>query len=136
MSFDRAALAAASGDEPMMAANLSANALTTAIVHGDDLLLYRTLDLPASESESLADVQRGIAVAAAYYEDTLGQRPTVLHYAGLSSGNGSPAHDFAGWLNDPEWTVADLSPRPETGVLTSLGPVNPAAVNGALAGAA
>ncbi|MGB8261665.1 MAG: hypothetical protein WCE75_14985, partial [Terracidiphilus sp.] len=131
-----AALAAVKSSEPILAANLSAQALTTAITSGDDLLLYRTLDLPEGEGERLAEVQRGIAVAAAYFEDALGERPTRIHYAGLGSGTGSAAREFAEWLNDPEYTVEDLSPRPETGAATPLGPLNPAAVTGALSGAA
>ena len=46
-------------------------ALTTSITNGSDLLLYRTLDLPADNAARLAEIQRGIAVAAAYFEDKL-----------------------------------------------------------------
>jgi len=70
-----AALGAIDSAEPVLIANLSALALTTAITHGQDLLLYRTLDLPEEPTHRLQEVQRGIAVAAAYYEDKLGVRP-------------------------------------------------------------
>jgi len=50
-------------------------ALTTSITYGQDLLLYRTLDLPEEPSQRLDEVQRGIAVAAAYFEDKVGARP-------------------------------------------------------------
>jgi hypothetical protein len=42
---------------------------------------------------------------------------------------------FARWLDDPELTIVDLAPRPETGAATALGHANIAGVAGALAGA-
>src|ERR1035437_6689913 len=131
-----AALGAIDSDDPILAANLSGQALTTSITQGQDLLLYRTLDLPEEPEARLAEVQRGIAVAAAYYEDKLGARPRHLYYAGIGAGGDSSAEDFARWIDDPELTVADLAPRPETGAATPLGNlVSLAGVVGALAGA-
>jgi type IV pilus assembly protein PilM len=131
-----AALGAIDSPEPVLAANLSAVALTTSITTGEDLLLYRTLDLPEEPGQRLQEVQRGVSVAAAYYEDKLGARPRLLYYAGIGAGGNSAAEDFAGWLSDPEMTVVDLAPRPETGAATPLGNlVTLAGVNGALAGA-
>jgi type IV pilus assembly protein PilM len=136
-----AALAGIESEEPVLAANLGEVALTTCITQGNDLLLYRTLDLPLDAHQRLQEVQRGIAVAAAYYEDKIGVRPQVLHFAGIGVGIGaggdSVAEDFARWINDPELTVTDLAPRPETGAATPLGNlVSLAGVVGALAGAA
>ena len=101
-----------------------------------DLLLYRTLDLPEDPSQRLLEVQRGIAVAVAYYEDRLGARPRQLQYAGIGAGGNSPAEDFARWIGASELTVADLAPRPATGAATPLGNLSLAGVSGALAGAA
>jgi len=42
-----AALGAINSPEPALAATWSARTLTTSIAHGQDLLLYRTLELPA-----------------------------------------------------------------------------------------
>lgn len=129
-------LGTADADAPILAANLSARALTTSITLGQDLLLYRTLDLPEEPEQRLAEVQRGIAVAAAYYEDKIGARPSLLYYAGIGAGGNSSAEDFALWLDDPGLTVADLAPRPETGAATPLGNLmSLAGVVGALAGA-
>ena len=131
-----AALGVIDSTEPIMVANLSAVALTTSITVGDDLLLYRTLDLPEEPGLRLQEVQRGISVTAAYYEDKLGARPLLLYYAGIGAGGNSAAEDFAGWISDPSLTVVDLSPRPETGAATPLGNlVTLAGVTGALAGA-
>ena len=132
-----AALAAIDSAEPVLAANLGAVALTTCITDGQDLLLYRTLVLPEEPATRLDEVQRGIAVAAAYYEDKLGVRPRVLYYAGIGAGGNSAAEDFARWLDDPELSVVDLAPQPETGAATPLGGLmSLAGVVGALAGAA
>ena len=131
-----AALGAIDSPEPVLAANLSTVALTTSITTGEDLLLYRTLDLPEEPGLRLAEVQRGVSVAAAYYEDKLGVRPRLLYYAGIGAGGNGTAEDFARWINEPELTVADMAPRPETGAATPLGNlVSLAGVVGALAGA-
>jgi type IV pilus assembly protein PilM len=135
-----AAIGAVDTDEPVMAANLSAVTLTTTITDGQDLLLYRTLDLPEDAELRLDEVQRGIAVAAAYYEDKIGVRPNSLYFAGIGAGIGtsrnSAAEDFANWIEDPELTVVDLAPRPETGAATPLSNLlTLAGVTGALAGA-
>ncbi len=74
-------------------------------------------------------MQRGIAVAAAYYEDKLQLRPRKLYFAGSGG-----AIDFGRWLDDPEMTVIDLAPRPETGMATAMGDISIAGVAGALAG--
>jgi len=121
-----AALETVDSMEAVLAANLSAMALTTAIANGSDLLLYRTLDLPEDPLLRPAEVQRGIAVAAAYFEDRLGARPRTLHYSG-----GEAASTFAGWIGDPELTVVDLT-QPETGALNALGHGSVAGVAGAL----
>jgi type IV pilus assembly protein PilM len=125
-----AALEAIDSMEAVLAANLSGLALTTLIANGQDLLLYRTLDLPEDEAVRLQEVQRGIAVAAAYYEDRLGVRARQLRYAGSMEGG-----EFARWIDDPELTVVDLAPRPLTGAVTSLGVASIAGLAGALAGA-
>jgi type IV pilus assembly protein PilM len=115
--------------EAVLIANLTPVALTTSITNGQDLLLYRTLDLPADPALRLTEVQRGIAVAAAYYEDKLQFRPQKMYFAGSGG-----AVDFGSWLNDPEMTVSDLAPQPETGMVTTLGDISVAGVAGALAG--
>ncbi len=126
-----AALAAVDSMHAVITANMSKLALTTSIAQGQDLLLYRTLDLPEEPSLRLEEVQRGIAVAAAFYEDKLSARPSQLHYAGSYD-----AADFARWIDNPELTVIDFAAHPETGAATLLGGMSIAGVAGALAGAA
>jgi type IV pilus assembly protein PilM len=125
-----AALAARESMEAMLTASLSGAALTTSITNGQDLLLYRTLDLPADAALRVEEVQRGIAVAAAYFEDKLQVRPRQLYYSGIGS-----AQDFSRWIDDSELTVTELTARPETGAATPLGELSVAGVAGALSGA-
>jgi type IV pilus assembly protein PilM len=125
-----AALAAMDSTEPILAACLSRASITTSITHGDDLLLYRTLDLPEDPNERLLEVQRSVAVAAAYYEDRISVLPKELYF----SGNG-PAKEFEHWFGPSELRIHDLAPRPESGATTSLGEHSFAGITGALAGA-
>ncbi|HVC46078.1 MAG TPA: hypothetical protein VND90_02420 [Terracidiphilus sp.] len=125
-----AALAGLDGEEPVLAACMNGLSLTTAITRGTDLLLYRTADLPADAAQRLADVQRDIAVAAAYFEDTMSARPDQLLYAGIGS-----AEQFARWTGERELRVVEMAERPASGVMTALGDLSVAGIAGALAGA-
>ncbi len=125
-----AALEAIDSMEAVLAANLTPLALTTSIATGSDLLLHRTLDLPEDPAQRLPEIQRGIAVAAAYFEDKLQAPARTLHYAGSYE-----TARFAAWIGMPELTVVDLATRPETGLATTLGAASIASAAGALAGA-
>ena len=125
-----AALATIESDEPLLAACLSRVAITTSITRGDDLLLYRTIDLPEDPQQRLLEVQRSVAVAAAYYEDKVSVLPKELYFAG----NGT-APEFERWFGTSELKIIDLAPRPSTGLATSLGDMSIAGLTGALAGA-
>ena len=110
-----AALEAVDSMEAALTANLSPLALTTSITNGQDLLLYRTLDLPTDPGLRLEEVKRGIAVAAAYFEDKLTCKPQRLHYAGIGG-----ASRFAKWINEPQLNVVDLTRLPESDRATAL----------------
>jgi type IV pilus assembly protein PilM len=129
-----AAMAAIDSLEAVLIANLSPVALTTSIANGQDLLLYRTIDMPENPVLRQDEARRGVAVAAAYYEDKLGSRPAKLHFAGHAGHSELGVEGFARWIDDPELTVVDLTPRPATGAATSLGRASIAGVAGALAG--
>jgi type IV pilus assembly protein PilM len=122
-----AALAALDSPHPVLAANLSGLALTTAITSGDDLLLYRTVELPEDPAARVAEVQRSVAVAAAYYEDKLNAPAREVHYAGAVD-----AREFSRAIADAQLRVLEVAPAPSTGA-TSLGPIGFAGVTGALA---
>ncbi len=126
-----ASLPAQNALEPILAANLSSSALTTTIASGEDLLLYRTIELPDDTALRVSEVQRSVAVAAAYYEDKLGAPARQLYYAGAVDPN-----EFASAIRDSGLEVVEIAPVPATGAVTTLGPVGFAGVTGALAGVA
>ncbi len=130
-----AALEAIDSLNAVLGANLSGMALTTSITNGHDLLLYRTLDLPEDPSLRLQEVQRGIAVASAFFEDRLGVRPDKLYFSGNYGAHIGGAQEFSRWIDDASVTVVDLAPGPASGAATSLGAGSIAGVTGALAGA-
>ena len=126
-----AALAAIDVLEPALSAHLGSDSLTTVITSGQDLLLYRTIELPAEPEARHAELQRGVAVAAAYYEDRIAAPPSRLHYSGSAD-----AHAFAQAISETGLHVEEITPAPASGLLTSAGPLGFAAVAGSLAGAA
>jgi type IV pilus assembly protein PilM len=130
VSSSLAALEAADATEGVLAANLSARSITTVVTSGQDLLLYRTLDLPSDPASCAAEIARSIAVAAAYFEDKLGAPSRKLYYAGIWS----PA-EFAAFIDNPDLQVVAWAERPEEGALTALPQTSFAGVTGALAGA-
>jgi type IV pilus assembly protein PilM len=125
-----AALAAVDSQQAVLMANLSGQALVTVIANGRDILLYRTINLPADPTRHQTEVRRSIGVAVAYYEDKLLGRPRHLHFAGEGG-----AGLLAGWLGDPELEIIDLVPRWQTGTAAAPGEACIAGVTGALAGA-
>ena len=130
ISSSLAALEAADATEGVLAANLSASTMTTVVTSGQDLLLYRTLDLPPDPASRAGEIGRAIAVAAAYFEDKLGAPPRRLYYAGTES-----FEEFAESIGNPEIAIAAWAERPEEGALTALPQTSFAGVTGALAGA-
>jgi type IV pilus assembly protein PilM len=122
-----AALAAIDSQEAVLVVNLSARALTTSIVSGNDVLLYRTVELPSDPKMQKAEVQRSIAVAAAFYEDRLQVVRTGFCIRVL------PAREFAELLDDPAMAIGEVVPsrRPDG---FGAGQHSVAGVTGALAG--
>ena len=105
-----AALEIADPMEAVLTANLSRCALTTTIANGQDLLLYRTIELPADSGLRVAEIQRGIAVAAAYFEDKLqGQARAgcttrgIMRQASLRAGLATPSLRSLNLRRGPKW---------------------------------
>jgi type IV pilus assembly protein PilM len=130
-----AVLAAVETQEAVLAVHLSARTLTTTILAGSDILLYRTVELPVNSGGSddpdatKAEVQRSIAVAAAFFEDRLHVRPYRLLYSGILT-----AREFAELVDDPAMTVDEVVARPAVGMASMIGRASLAGVTGALAG--
>jgi len=123
------ALSTMDSQEAVLAANLSARSLTTSIVSGNDILLYRTVELPLEPDAQKVEVQRSIAVAAAFFEDKLQVRPHRVLCSGVLS-----AREFAELVDDPALAVGEVVVRPEVGMASVLGRLSVAGVTGALVG--
>ena len=78
-----ASLAALITDEPSLVLNRNGLSVTTAITQGNELLLYRTLELPRNdESAEYEELVQTVSVATAYFEDALHTSPQALYYVG------------------------------------------------------
>jgi type IV pilus assembly protein PilM len=128
-----AVLAAVDSQEAVLAVHLSARTLTASIVAGSDILLYRTVELPVASLEDpdaqKAEIQRSIAVSAAFFEDRLQIRPHRLLYSGVL-----PVRDFTELLDDPAMAVGEAVTRPVVGMASAMGQHSVAGVTGALMG--
>jgi type IV pilus assembly protein PilM len=116
--------------EAVLSVHLSPQALTTCISTASDLQLYRSMELPEAAATRVVEIQRGVAVAMAYYEDKLQAAPAGLLYSGYLS-----VDEFRSLIEMPELAVDELVPHPQTGVASSLGQAALAGVTGAMAGA-
>lgn len=130
LSSSLAALAAVPGEEPALLVNRNANCITTAIVRGSQLLLFRTVDLgesglntETSEAHAAAELQQTVSVAMAYYEDTLASTAHTIYSVGPGG-----AGELDRLLALPGVRVRDLIPSRE-----SLGAAQGSATTGMLA---
>lgn len=99
-----AALAALSTREPALVVNRNGASVTTAITRENELLLHRTVDLPAEDALHHGELQQTVSVAMAYFEDTLSMKPESIYYAGPGG-----AAEFARVLADENIPVRELA---------------------------
>ncbi len=127
-----ASLAALPTEGASLVINHNGHSLTTAITRGDELLLHRTLELPAGDEFRQEELAKIVSVAMAYFEDTLRAQPGVLNYVGPGG-----AQEFRRVLGpvieECGLQVRDLVPGPSFGVLTAMTQGLVAGVVGALA---
>jgi type IV pilus assembly protein PilM len=114
LSSSLAALAAVPGDGASLIVNRNSNSITTAIVRGNNVLLYRTVDLgergldpELGEAQATLELQQTVSVALAYFEDTLASSPEHLFCVGLGG-----AAELARLLSDDTIRIRDLVPAP------------------------
>lgn len=126
-----ASLAALRSDQAALTINRSGLSLTTAITHGDELLLHRTLELPVDRAAQRDELAQAVSVASAYFEDTMNTAPTALYYAGPGG-----ADEFTAALGAEMGglRVRDLTPAIATNSVTAIPKGLAAGVTGALAG--
>ncbi|HEY0758544.1 MAG TPA: hypothetical protein VGD59_04725 [Acidisarcina sp.] len=116
-----ACLAVVPASDNALVVSCSSASVTSAITRGNELLLYRTLDLPRAEQERALELQQVVTVAMAYFEDSMAAPPDALLYVGpggaselsrilnddsvngaSSHGNSTYGHSYASAANDDE----------------------------------
>lgn len=123
LSSSLAALAAVTDEGAVLMVNRNANCITTAIVRGPQLLLFRTLDLgepgldpDVQRAHAVSELQQSVSVAIAYYEDTLSSSPHTIYSVGPGG-----AVELDHMLALPGIRVRDLIPsRENAGTLTGM----------------
>ncbi|HEY6444982.1 MAG TPA: hypothetical protein VIY53_00875 [Acidobacteriaceae bacterium] len=126
-----AATAGLSGGTALLI-NHNYGSVTTAVTQGDEMLLHRSMDLPAEGNAREEEMAQAVITALAWYEDTLRATPERLHYAGPGGAQG--ARDSR-WLRfvDPAPPIEDLTPPPGASMMTNVPVGATAGVTGALA---
>ena len=100
-----AALAGVTQTEPVLVVNRNGNSVTTAITRGEELLLHRSLELPADEALCNDELRQAVSVSVAYFEDTLSTMPEAVFYAGPGG-----ADELTCVLELEQFRVRDLVP--------------------------
>jgi type IV pilus assembly protein PilM len=119
-------------EDAALVVNRSGMSLTTAIANGDELLLHRTLELPANEMGQREDLAQAVSVASAYFEDTLHASPRVLYYAGPGGAEALIAM-LGAETEDGLQMVRDLAASGQAGAVSAMPKGLAAGVMGALA---
>ena len=86
-----AALAAFECGDGAVLVNVNKQGVTTCIGKGDDLLLYRSVDLPSDREERHQEFERTLAISNAWYEDHLGALPKRYCCVGSVSRRQAPS---------------------------------------------
>ena len=123
-----AALAGLTQPEPMLVVNRNGNSVTTAITRGEELLLHRSLELPADETLCNDELRQAVSVSVAYFEDTLSAMPEAVFYAGPGG-----AAELTCVLELEQFRVRDMVPAAAIGNENTVPRGLMAGVSGALA---
>jgi type IV pilus assembly protein PilM len=127
-----AAAAAIEGDSATLMVNRAGASVTTAVTQGDEMLLHRSMDLPAEPQAREEEMAQAVITALAWYEDTLARLPSTMYYAGPG---GASAATQSRWVSlvDPAPKLVDLGLAENASAMTSVPPGVMAGVAGALA---
>ncbi len=126
------AAAAAVGDAgATLMVNHTGASVTTAITQGDEMLLHRSMDLPAEPMAREEEMAQAVITALAWYEDTLQRLPSTMYYAGLGGASAAAQSRWAA-LVEPAPRIVDLGAAEIASALTSIPAGVTAGVTGAL----
>lgn len=127
-----AAAAAVEGDGATLMVNRAGASVTTAVTQGDEMLLHRSMDLPAEPQAREEEMAQAVITALAWYEDTLARLPSTMAYAGPGGASGAAQSRWVS-LVDPAPRLVDLGLAEAASAMTSVPPGVMAGVAGALA---
>jgi type IV pilus assembly protein PilM len=127
-----AAAAALGNDGTTLLVNHSQSSVTTAVTQGDEMLLHRSVDLPADTAAREEEMAQAVITTLAWYEDTLRTTPDRLYYAGPG---GAIAARQSRWMKfvDPAPPIEDFTVPPRSSTMSSIPEGLTAGVTGALA---
>jgi type IV pilus assembly protein PilM len=127
-----AAAATLGSEGAALLVNHSQGSVTTAVTQGDEMLLHRSVDLPADAAAREEEMAQAVITTLAWYEDTLRSTPAQLYYAGPG---GVLAARQSRWLKfvDPAPPVEELPAPARVSAITSVPEGVAAGVTGALA---
>ncbi|MGD0367899.1 MAG: hypothetical protein ABSA94_10610 [Acidobacteriaceae bacterium] len=127
-----AAAAAVVDANAALMVNHTGASVTTAITQGDEMLLHRSMDLPAEPMAREEEMAQAVITALAWFEDTLERLPSTMYYAGPGGASVAAQSRWAA-LVEPAPRIVDLGAPELASTLTSVPAGVTAGVMGALA---
>jgi type IV pilus assembly protein PilM len=126
-----AAAAGLNGEGAALMVNHTHGSVTTAVTTGNEMLLHRTMDLPAEENAREEEMAQAVITTLAWYEDTLRATPAKMHYAGLG---GAERAQTSRWLRfvDPAPPLEEMAPPAGASMMTNVPVGTTAGVTGVL----
>jgi type IV pilus assembly protein PilM len=112
--------------------NRAGDSVTTAVTQGEEMLLHRSMDLPADPAARDEEMAQAVITALAWYEDTLHASPGAMYYSGAG---GADAGAQARWMQlaGSVPRLADFTVPEHASSITTVPPGMVAGVVGALA---
>jgi type IV pilus assembly protein PilM len=126
-----AAAAGLSSENAALMVNHAHGSVTTAVTHGNEMLLHRTMDLPAEENAREEEMAQAVITTLAWYEDTLRATPEKMHYAGPGGAQKAQASRWLRFVNAAP-PLEDLAPPAGASITTNVPAGTTAGVTGAL----
>jgi type IV pilus assembly protein PilM len=126
-----AAAAGIEGEGATLMVNRAGASVTTAVTQGNEMLLHRSMDLPAEAQAREEEMAQAVITALAWYEDTLARLPSTMVYAGAG---GATAAAQSRWVSlvDPAPKLVDPGIAESVSAMTGIPAGVTAGVTGAL----
>jgi type IV pilus assembly protein PilM len=126
-----AAAAALNAEGAVLMVNHTHSSVTTAVTNGQEMLLHRTMDLPADENAREEEMAQAVITALAWYEDTLSGTPERVHYAGPGGAEKAQESRWLRFVNSAP-PLENLAVQAGASFMTNVPAGTTAGVTGAL----